>query len=230
MDDHEDEGREPLSEVARRIEPALRLLIDLLRDGVATASAEDAARGYDSSDDKSFFNHAVRRYVREQVRPYFPNMKKSAPMSPIHLHLGPHQLKVLHAEDGGLPSPKTDARKAFYGRNDLGLFSLNVYAPDELYDADDEAQEVPEGSLVLIWDSEGTDLTQATLIRPWKTGNESEPLLTPVVQEDLDEIGRRRDAGSESGQRTGTGDDDRDPSDGMGDSGTQDDDEGEDQT
>jgi hypothetical protein len=154
----------------------------------------------------SYFNHDVRRHVREQVRPYFPTMSQAAPMSPLHLDLGPYHLKVLHAEDGSLPYPKTAARERFYALNELGLFALNVFPPDQLYVLDDDAESFMEGSLVLIWDSEGPELTQATLIRPSRHGaKDSLDLLTPVgVADDLDEI--RVEGDADQARQTGTGD------------------------
>jgi hypothetical protein len=219
---------EPLDEIARSIDAALYVIAELLREAIVVASEDAEAHGYDPADDRSHFNHNVRRHLRENIRPYFPTIPKQAPMSPIHLPLGPHQLKVLHAEDGGLPYPRTAARKAFYERNDLGLVALNVFPPDELYVIDDGVEEVPEGTLVVVWDSEGRDLTQLALIRPTREGVHNHDLLDHVVAEaDLDEIRSDREESGQGDARTGT--DDRGESSSGEMNQAEDDDEGKDE-
>lgn len=198
--------REPLDSIAEQISEALDVLIDALRENVAEVHDDLVGRGLDPSDDPSHFSASVRRYTLENLKPYFPTIaERNNNMSPVHLILGPHELRMLHAADGSLPRPQTDMRKAYYERNDQGILDLNVYPPDHMVAIGADESAVEEARLVLLWDSTGSDLTMLALCRPslaqWP--GESLTLFTNAESEDdLDEI--RPD---ESGEGEGTGTD-----------------------
>jgi hypothetical protein len=203
-----DPRRASLEAIARRIAPALNLLLEYLSEAVEKTMTDSVRDGYDSTDDKAHFNGNVRRAVRERLKPHFPTMPKRAVMSPLHLDLGPYQLKVLHAQDGELPRPQTDARRLFYAINTSGLLTFNVYPPDEMISLEEGEDQFAEGALVLIWDSEGTDLTLAALYQP--TPNDAGPHIDLLalaeaeeVTDDFSGIGRRDD--EERGEDAATG-------------------------
>ena len=200
--DHE----EDLEEIAARIMPALDLLLKYLAEGIRTIDAREREDGYDPEDDTATFAANVRKYVRAEMRNHLPLPSRS-PMSSLHFDLGPYHLKVLHADDGQCPEASTKTREAFYSANDLA-FSLNVIPPGTLVEIDEEITEVREGSLVLIWDSEGPDLTAAVLYQPsmkFPGDRKFDLLAETAVETEADFPGVRM--GGSTGREAATGTD-----------------------
>lgn len=196
--------REPLESVAAQIEGALDLLVDALRSSVAEVHDDLVGRGLDPAEDASHFSASVRRYTLEVMKPSFPDLiKRNNNMSPIHLILGPHELRMLHARDGELPRPQTEARRAYYEQNDQGILELNVYPPDQMVAIPEDETAVEEATLVLLWDSEGPELTILDLYRPSMTSWPGERLrlfTAPEAEEDLDEIADKREPAEDEGE------------------------------
>ncbi len=183
-----------LSEIARRLMPALQLLLDYLQEGIAATDARFREDGHEADDDSATFNANVRLHVRTGMRKHLPLAPKAA-MSPVHLPLGPYQVKMLHAADGSLPRPRTEARRSFYAVNDYGIMSLNVTPPDALVEIEQDTMEIQDGNLVLVWESSGADLTKADLylasLANWP-GEKLDLLAETAVEqeEDITEIQR----------------------------------------
>jgi len=165
--DHE----EDLETIASRILQPLDYALTYLAEGIEKECGRCAADGIDPAADPCTFAANVRRYVLHAMRAHLP-LPVRAPMSPLHLDLGPYQLKILHADDGDAPSPRTDARREFYRLNELGVMSMNVYPAtgSSLVVISEDVTEVLDSSLVLVWDYSGAELTQADLYRPPVTG------------------------------------------------------------
>ena len=179
----------PLNVVAERIRPALDLLLDALRDALLDVTTDHETKGYDPADDPSLFNSQVRRAVCERIGPVKDNTKPTSNMSPVRLPLGPYDLRMVHAEDGTPPTPRTEKRKEYYSFNDQCTFALNVFAPDGLVVIEDGVTQVDENTLLLVWDSAGAHLTHAELHRPSLLHRgDSLGLLKPVAVEDDIEI------------------------------------------
>jgi hypothetical protein len=186
----------PLEEIALEIGGVVDQLITSLREALIEADNFHRDNDYDPGDDPALVSGLVRRYVRERAIAALPGVVDPASnMSPILLHLGPYRLRVLHVHDGGLPPAQSHARAAYYAFNEQGVLALNVWSGDLDEDLDPSETVVEEYNLVLLWDSKGTMLTDATLVRPWgKNPSEFLDLLTvEVPEEDLDEITKRKD-------------------------------------
>jgi hypothetical protein len=196
--------------IAGRIMPALQLLLSYLEEGIASTEARFRDDGHEPDDDSATFNADVRLHVRTKMRKHLPMPAKAA-MSPVHLPLGPYHVKMLHADDGSLPRPRTESRRLFYAVNDYGIMSLNVTPPDELVEIEDDTTEVQDGSLVLVWDSSGADLVQADLyltsLSPWP-GQKLDLLATTAVEseEDITDI-RATEQPDEEAEAVGSEDD-----------------------
>ena len=186
-----------LETVAGRVWPALELLIDFLAEGIEQEYARCEEEGIDPLSDAATFAATVRRFVFNAMRPHLP-LPSKAPMSPLHIDLGPYQLKVLRAAQGTVPYPRTDARRAFYQINELGILAMNMPV-GPLVEIDEEIDSVEEGSLVLIWYNIGPVLAQAELYRPTLTGFPGPSLdllaTTEVVEDDDFPDVRRDDEG-----------------------------------
>ena len=144
-----------LATIANRIWRPLDLLLGYLADALRDEYDRCAAKEIDPEEDPCTFAANVRKDVYDKMKPHLPQRPGRAPMSPLHLDLGPYQLKVLHAEDGSVPRPRTNARKAFYRRNELGIMSMNVLFDHPLIELAEEITEIEDGSLVLVWDNVG---------------------------------------------------------------------------
>jgi hypothetical protein len=195
-----------LETIAGRIIQALDYVIEYLSEGIAKECARCAEDGIDPASDSATFAANVRRHVVNQMRKHLPLPARAA-MSPLHLDLGPYRLKILHADEGGVPHPRTKARKDFYRLNGLGITSMNVIPVGSLVEISEDVTEILDGSLVLIWDYYGTDLTQAEMYRPLLAGFPGPSLdlltATETITED-DILSVRKD---ERAPLTGTGTD-----------------------
>jgi len=158
-------NEDDLVAIANRIWRPLDLLLDFLADALRVEHDRCIADGLDPEEDPSTFAGTVRRNVYDKVKPHLPPQPGRAPMSPLYLDLGPYQLRVLHAENGTVPRPRTAARRQYYRRNELGILSMNLL-DHPLVEIEDGISEVEDGSLVLVWDNDGAELTQADLYRP----------------------------------------------------------------
>lgn len=189
-----------MRDVVTELLPSLELLLGYLGQGLVMSSASDDEHQYPRGSDTATSNANVRRYVRSRMSNHLP-LRPRAPMSPLHFELGPYTLKVLHAEQGTLPRPRTDKRRMFYAANDHGMFSLNIFAQsNDVVNVDSDEKQLEEGCLVLVWDSaDGRTLTQAELFRvslaEWP-GDRINLLAATVVtlEGDLDEIRKSTDA------------------------------------
>lgn len=203
-----EEEHQRLKVAAEQIEGALGLLIEALAPAIADEHQRQVELGWNPDDDPALHSHLVRKNVRERILASFPDSDRgSANMSPIHLVLGPHQLRMTRANEGALPPPRTEARKAYYRTNDLGLLAMNIYPPDDLVAVDSDVDSIELAHLVLLWDSDGPELTGVQLCRPsmeeWP-GASIELLSAPEAEEDLEGIQRQESVEGE--HRTGTED------------------------
>lgn len=199
MTDHES-----LDIISGRITPALTLVVDALSDALPTVIATLDNLDWKPDDDPALLNNMVRHDVRERLKPVFEELSKTnANMSPVHLHLGPYQVRLVHAREGAVPPPGSQARSDYYASNDHPSLVLNVFPPDAIVVLEPDQESFSEYALLLLWDSDRERLTQFTLCRPF--GEQRHELLHLLVVEeaerDLDEI-ERKDEGRE--QRTGT--------------------------
>ena len=144
---------EDLETIAGRILQPLDYALRYLGEGIEKECGRCAADGIDPAADPCTFAANVRRYVLHTMRAHLP-LPARAPMSPLHLDLGPYQLKILHADDGVAPSPRTDARREFYRLNELGVLSMNVFPStgSGLVGISEDVTSVLDASLVLVWD------------------------------------------------------------------------------
>ena len=190
--------------IAERITPALTLVLNALVEALPTAIAACEALDYVPSEDRSLLNNLVRRDVRERLKPMFEGLAHgNANMSPVHLPLGPYQARLVHAREGGVPPAASQARIDYYAANDQPSLALNVFPPDSVVVIEEEVEAVNEYTLLLLWDSEGDQLTQFTLARPFASQRHEllHLLVIEEAAEDLHDIERKRDEGDE---RTGT--------------------------
>jgi hypothetical protein len=200
------EKKTEVDEIAAQIAGALALVIEALRRSIATVHASNVHKGLDPYEDPSLFSHSVRRLVREDMKTHFPNIDRTSPnMSPIHLLLGPHELRLMKTRDGALPPPRTDARMAYYAKNDQGILALNIFPPDDLIEIEDDLDSITEATLVLLWSSKDAELTRVRLCKPslkdWP-GPCTDLLATSEAEADFDEI--QRSVSDDDRQRTGT--------------------------
>lgn len=200
-----------LPEVAAELERALDLLLTYLSEAIVEAHAADQDSGYAPGSDTATTNANVRRYVRQKMAAHL-TLNPVAPMSPLHLPLGPYVLKVLHADQGGLPRPRTEAREAFYRQNDHAQMALNVSLPDSLADIDPAPEQIEEGALALVWDAsyEG-ELILADLYRMSLTDWPGEVLhllaeTVEIAEEDLRIATPESETGDQGQAATGTDD------------------------
>jgi hypothetical protein len=196
-----------LETIAARLLRPLDLLLGFLTEAIKKEHDDCEAEGIDPLADVTTFDANVRRWVYGCMRPYLP-LPSRAPMSPLYIDLGPYKLRVLHASQGGVPRPKTKARREYYRCNELGIMSMNVLPPGHLVEIDAEITEIEEGFLILIWSSDGPDLVQADLYRPPLHGFPGKALdllaaTVVVTEEDFPDV-RRDDTGGESSAATGT--------------------------
>jgi hypothetical protein len=189
----------PLHVIAGQISGALELLTDLLREAIAQVWSDLEGRGIDPTQDPANFSSNVRLSVREQLRHIMSEeLAGNSNMSPVHLVLGPHQIRMLHASKGELPRPATKARTEYYRSNDTPLFELNIYAASDVVDIDPELEAIEEAALVLLWDSERDQLTQLTLCRPSLTSWPGETYHLTIVTDAEEDLGiepKRREHG-----------------------------------
>lgn len=204
-------NEDDLLAIANRIWRLLDLLLEHLADGLREEYENCLAKDVDPEEDACTFAGTVRRNVYSKMKPHLPPQSSRAPMSPLHFDLGPYQLKVLHAEEGTVPRPRTLARRAFYRRNELGIMSMNVVLDHPLMQIEEEISEVKDGSLVLVWDNDGPELIQAHLYRPPLVGFPGKhlDLLTgTVVEVEPDFQVDRRDESHNGTRGVATGTDD----------------------
>ena len=196
-----------VDEIADQISGGLALIIEALRRAIAKVHGSGVRQGLDPYEDPSLFSHNVRRLVREDMKAHFPNIDRTSPnMSPIHLLLGPHELRLMKSRDGALPPARTDARMAYYAKNDQGTLALNIFPPDDLIEIDDDVDSITEATLVLLWGSKDAELTRVRLCKPslkdWP-GPCTDLLAISEAEADLDEI-QRSGVSDDDRQRTGT--------------------------
>jgi hypothetical protein len=197
--------------IANRIWPPLDLLLGYLADGLREEYEDCIAKGIDPAEDACTFAGTVRRNVYDKMRPHLPPPLARAPMSPLHFDLGPYQLKVLHAEEGTVPRPRTARRRRYYRRNELGIMSMNLLLDHPLVVIEEEVEEIEDGSLVLVWDNDGPELTLADLYRPPLAdfpGRSLDLLHATAVVVEPDFPGVRRDDTGAGDGRAATGTDD----------------------
>lgn len=197
--------------IANRIWRPLDLLLGYLADGLQEEYEACIAKGIDPAEDACTFAGTVRRSVYDKMRPHLPPQSARAPMSPLHFDLGPYQLKVLHAEEGTVPRPRTVTRRRFYRRNELGIMSMNLLLDHPLVVIEEEVKEIEDGSLVLVWDNDGPELILADLYRPPLADFPGRSLdllhaTAVVVEPDFPDV-RRDDTGT-GDSRAATGTDD----------------------
>jgi hypothetical protein len=199
-----------LATIANRIWRPLDLVLGYLGDSLRDEYDRCAIKGIDPEEDPCTFAANVRKDVYDEMKPHLPQRPSRAPMSPLHLDLGPYQLKVLHADNGTVPRARTKARKAFYRRNELGIVSMNLVLDHPLIELAEEITLVEDGSLVLVWDNLGPDLTRADLYRPPLTNFPGKhlDLLTNTVIEVEPDIDVRLDNADSWNTQAATGTDD----------------------
>ena len=203
-------NEDDLAAIANRIWRPLDLLLEYLADGLREEYESCLAKGVDPAEDACVFAGTVRRNVYGKMKPHLPPQSSRAPMSPLHFDLGPYQLKVLHAEEGTVPRPRTAARRAFYRKNELCIMSMNIVLDHPLVQIEEEISEVEDGSLVLIWDNDGPELIQAHLYRPPLAGfpgRHLDLLTNTVVEVEQDFEDVRRDDSDTGTGRAATGTD-----------------------
>lgn len=216
-------NEDDLVAIANRIWRPLDLLLEYLADALRAEYDKCIADGLDPEEDPCTFAGTIRRNVYDKIKPHLPSQPGRAPMSPLYLDLGPYQLRVLHAENGTVPRPRTTARRRYYGRNELGILSMNLM-DHPLVEIEEGISEIEDGSLVLIWDNDGAELTQADLYRPPLAGFPGKHLnllTNTVVEVEADFDVRIEDTGTDL-RRAATGTDDAGaaPADGPGASAT----------
>ena len=207
-------NEDDLAAIADRIWRPLDLLLDFLADALRTEYDKCIADGLDPEEDPCTFAGTIRRNVYDKIKPHLPPLHGRAPMSPLYLDLGPYQLRVLHAENGTVPRPRTAARRLYYRRNELGILSMNLL-DHPLVEIEEGISEVTDGSLVLVWDNEGAELTQADLYRPPLAdfpGRHLDLLTNTVVEVEADFDVRLEDTGTDDAAAA-TGTDDADAAD-----------------
>jgi hypothetical protein len=200
-------NEDDLVAIANRIWRPLDLLLEFLADALRAEHDKCIAVGLDPVEDPCTFAGTIRRNVYDKIKPHLPPQPGRAPMSPLYLDLGPYQLRVLHAENGTVPRPRTAARRQYYRRNELGILSMNIL-DHPLIEIEEDISEVKDGSLVLVWDNDGAELTQAHLYRPPLSdfpGRHLDLLTNTVVEVEADFDVRLDDTGTDIGRvATGT--------------------------
>ena len=194
-------NEDDLVAIANRIWQPLDLLLDFLTDALRVEYDKCVADGLDPAEDPCTFAGTIRRNVNDKIKPHLPQQRGRAPMSPLYLDLGPYQLRILHAENGTVPRPRTAARRQYYRRNELGIRSMNLL-DHPLVEIEEGISEIEDGSLVLVWDNDGAEVTQADLYRPPLTdfpGRHLDLLTNTVVEVEADFDVRLDDSGTDIG-------------------------------
>lgn len=193
--------------------PALSLVLNALADSLPVAVGALEELHYTPGDDAALLNNLIRREVRERLKPMFESLATGdMNMSPIHFEVGPYEVRLIHARDGGVPPAGSEARKEYYATNDAPTLVLNVFPPDGIIAMENDVVAINEYALLVLWDSEGDRLTQFSLCRPF-TAQTHEMLHLLAIStvdsdtRDLEQI-ERREGVDDREDRTGTDDGD----------------------